>query len=307
MVTSLVGQNSFLLRSTLRKQKQKFIQENGEFSLESIDASDWEVGRLLDVVSALPFLTARRMVVVEGLASNKIAAEHIDKILESVSEETDLVFVEPKIDKRSVLYKTLKKQTALIECNEVDPRDAPKWLVAEVKRRGGTLSIGDAMYLVGRVGAGQQLLISELEKLLLYNKVISRKTIELLTEQAPMSNIFDLLDAAFGGDILKALKLYEDQRAQNVDPLAIEALFVWQLHILLVVKAAGAQSADTVAAEAGISPYVAKKTAALAQKRSYLQIKQYVRLLAAAEYEMKTLSVDSDEIMKNYIVAIGTK
>ena len=204
-----------------------------------------------------------------------------------------------------MLYKTLKKQTECQEFSELDPRELPRWLTAEAKRRGGEMAMSDAMYLVNRVGAVQQLLSSELDKLLLYNPHITRVTVDLLTEQAPLSSIFDLIDAAFAGNFSKALALYDDQRTQNVEPLAIEALFVWQLHVLLLLKAGGKRSPDTVASEAGISPYVAKKSASLATKRTLAELKNYVNKLLELEYTIKTQGVDADELMKNYILVLG--
>ncbi len=305
MVTSLIGKNSFLLRQALTELRNEFTSEYGDLALETIDVAEWEVGKVLDVLSALPFLSPRRMVIIEGLAANKVAGEAVDKLLDAISDTTELVIVEPKIDKRSVLYKTLKKQTNLTEFTEIDARDAPRWLTSEAKARGGSLSMGDASYLVGRVGAGQQLLYSELNKLLLYDANVTRTTIDLLTEQAPLSSIFDLIEAAFSGNVKKAFYLYDDQRAQNIEPLAIEALFVWQLHVLLLLKTAGQKSSDQVAAESGISPYVAKKSASLAGARTYAQLKTYVTKLVDAEYAIKTTSVDSDDILKNYIILLS--
>jgi len=306
MVKSFIGQNSFLLGSELKKSKQEFLAKYGDFSQETVDVSELEVGKILDILSAQPFLSSRRMVVLEGLAANKQSGDAVQKILDAVSDSTDVYIVEPKIDKRSVLYKTLKKQTELTNFVELDPRDAPQWLVSQAKLLGGSISMSDAAYLVARVGSGQQLLANELTKLLLYEQVISRKTIDLLTEQAPLSSIFNLIEAAFSGNIKKALTLYDDQRAQNVEPLAIEALFVWQLHILVLLKAAGHKSVDSIAADSGISPYVAKKSAGLASKRSFFQLKSYVIRLAQTEYDMKTITIDSDDAMKNYIVLLGS-
>lgn len=305
MVTTLVGQNSFLLSQKLRQVRGDFVKEFGTLALEQVEVSDWEVGRLLDTLGALPFLSPKRMLIIEGLAANKLAGEQVENLLEAASDITDVVIIEPKIDKRSVLYKTLKKQTDCYEFTEIDARDAPRWLVEEAKRAGGSLSIGDANYLVARVGAGQQLLASELNKLLTYNKQVTRDSINALTEQAPLSNIFELIEAAFAGNMKRALTLYADQRAQNVDALAIEALFVWQLHILLLIKTAGHKSPDAVAAESGISPYVAKKSASLANMRTLAQLKDYISKLANAEYQIKTTAVDADELMKNYIVLLG--
>ena len=304
-ITTFIGVNGFLHGAALQARRDAFVAEHGDLALETVDVADWDTRKLFDILSALPFLSSKRMVIMHGLAANKAAAEKIDDLLAVVPDETDLIITEPKIDKRSVLYKTLKKATKLQEFAEPDPRDLPRWLVSEAKARGGFMTPADATYLVARVGAVQQLLSSELDKLQLYQPVITRATIDLMTEQAALSSIFDLIDAAFSGNLRRAFALYEDQRAQNVDPLAIEALFVWQLNAVVLVKTAQGMSPDAVAADAGISPYVAKKSAGLASRRTLAEIKKYVGDLVQLEYAIKTSAVDADELMKNYILSLG--
>ncbi len=294
-----------MLQAELRKVRTAFLSEHGDLALEVNDVSDWESRKILDNVSALPFLASKRMVIMQGLAANKAAADKIHEIIEAVSDATDLLIVEPKLDKRGVLYKTLKKEAEVKEFAEPDPRDLPKWLHTEARARGGDISVADAAYLVNRVGPIQQLLSGELDKLQLYQPVVTRGVIDLLTEQAPLSNIFDLIEAAFAGNFKRALDLYDDQRAQNVEPLAIEALFAWQLHAILLIKTAGNMQPDAVAADAGLSPYVARKSAGLASRRTLQELKTYIHDLAELEYTMKTMTADPDELMKNFILTLG--
>lgn len=306
MVITLTGSNGFLLDAKLQSIKSEFLKTNDALALETIDASELEPGRIIDAVTATSFLSPKRLLIIKGLAANKPAAEQIEKIIESTSDSTSLIVVEPKIDKRGVLYKTLKKQTEMHEFHELDYRDLPKWVVSQVQAYGGQISNADAVFLVERIGSSQLELANEISKLINYNPKIDRHSITILTDQAPQSSIFDLIDAAFSGRPEKALALYEDQRAQNVEPLAIEALFVWQMHILALVKTADAKTPESVAAESGINPYVAKKSALLAKQKTLKQIKQYVAGLTEAEYHIKTSSVDADDIMKNYIVSLST-
>jgi len=303
MVWCFTGLNTFLLQSSLQTIQSDFRSKYGDFAIEKIDVSDTSVGNILDILGAMPFLTERRLVIMHGLVANKLATEHIQKILEGVSEQTDVIFVEPKLDKRSALYKTLKKQTDFKEFLQIDTQSAPQWLVQQATERGGTLSLADARYMVQRMGANQMALSNQLDVLLLYSLNIDRKAIDLLTDKTPQSSIFDVLEAAFGGNTVRAIELYDDQRAQNVDPLAIEALFVWQLHILLLVKAAN--QAKKPVTQLGISPYVAQKSAQLVTNRSVQQLKEYVQKLTQLELVLKTTAIDADDAMKNFIVLLG--
>ncbi|NBU34099.1 DNA polymerase III subunit delta [bacterium] len=303
MITTLTGSNAYELSNTLRSIKAVFTKQFGDFATESVDASELELRALLDIVSALPFLSTKRLVVMQGLAANKLASEHIQTIINNVSDQTDVYIVEPKLDKRSVLYKTLKKETDFKEFLQIDAYSAPQWLVTEAKNRGGELSNGDARYLVSRMGVEQTALSNQLDVLLLYNPKINRTAIDILTDKTPQSTVFELIEAAFSGNTRLALDLYEDQRAQNVEPLAIEALFVWQLHALLLVKAAG--QAKKPLNQLGISPYVAQKSAALVARRTLPQLKGYVAKLTAAEFALKTTAVNADETLKNFIIVLG--
>ena len=105
----------------------------------------------------------------------------------------------------------------------------------------------DARYLVERVGTNQQLLANEIEKLALYDKDISKESIDLLTEETPQSTIFELLEAAFAGNHRKVQTLYAEQRAMKVEPPQIIALLAWQLHILAIIKTAGDRTPETIA------------------------------------------------------------
>ena len=197
MITTLTGSNNFLLQQELQRLIGDFVAKYTDFGLEKYDGEELEVDVLLSGVSALPFLAERRMVVVRDGWANKDLAEQIEKIINNVADTTDLIIVEPHPDKRSSYYKTLKKLTDFREFNSLERASLPKWLSQEAKNNGGELSFSDANYLVERVGDNQMQLSNELDKLLSYSPQISREGIDLLTEKAPQSTIFELLDAAF--------------------------------------------------------------------------------------------------------------
>ena len=88
------------------------------------------------------------------------------------------------------------------EFTEFAPLDGSalaRWAVDYVAGQDGKLSVANATYLMQRVGTNQQLLAHELDKLVVHGADITRDTIDLLTEAAPQSSIFELLDAAFAG------------------------------------------------------------------------------------------------------------
>jgi DNA polymerase-3 subunit delta len=244
------------------------------------------------------------MVIVRELGGNHEAAEKIEQIISSVSPTTHLVIHEPATDKRTAYYKTLKSKTQFEEFGDLEPRELAGWLVAEAQNMGAKLSLADANYLIERVGAGQTLLSNELEKISLYDSEISRANIDLLTEKAPQSKIFDLLDATFSGNKKKALDLYDEQRTQRIEPQAILALLAWQLHLIAVAKAAKGKNPGEIAKEAKISPYPLAKAQSLAARITDEKLKSMIAEAAEIDYRSKTLSLEVDEALRAYIVTI---
>lgn len=303
-MTVITGPNDFMAQQKLHELTAAFISEHGDFGIEFFEAGSVDFGRLLENVSSLPFLTSRRMIIVRDLNANKTLSEKIEQLLDSVSDTTDLVLVEPKFDKRLALYKTLKKRTEFIEFSELDERELSKWIVEYVKKNGGNIKPNDASYLVARVGTNQTGIKHELDKLLNYDANITRASIELLTEQLPQSSMFDLLDAAFGGDKQKAMTLYDDQRKQQVEPQAIMGMIAWQLHIISVVKFNENDSVETIARSAKLNPFVVRKTLNITRKLTEAKAKDLVKRALLLDTRLKSETLDADDVVRHFIVTI---
>jgi DNA polymerase III subunit delta len=302
MIITLTGSNHYLLKRRLDELTSKFIAEHGELALQKIDAEEAEPAAILEAVQSLPFLASRKMVVVRAGSNSKTLSGQIEQIIDAAGDTIELIFYEPLPDKRTSYFKVLKSKTQLEEYNELDVHGLAAWLVDEAKKAGGQLSSSDARYLAERAGLNQEQLANELEKLLTYNPAISRESIDLLTVKTPQSKVFDLLDAAFGGNKKRALELYEEQRAQKVEPQAIMALIAWQLELIALAFFGKGKDAGQIARDAGVSPYPVQKAQRLAAKLSRQQLKDMVDTAADIDYKSKTTSLNLDEALKTYIV-----
>jgi DNA polymerase-3 subunit delta len=305
MQVTYTGENSFMLRSELSKLVQQFLKEHGDMALERIDGEEVSYERIQEALQSLPFLASKKMVLLRAGSANKQFVERAESLLKELPETTDLILLEPKLDKRSSYYKLIKKVTDFKEFPELDRAGLARWVVSAVKTLGGNISQSDAMYLVERAGANQQLLSHELEKLVLYSQEVTKESIDLLIDPTPQSTIFELLEAAFAGNAKRAMLLYEEQRALKVEPQQIIAMLAWQLHILALIKTAGERSPDQIAKEGKINPFVVRKSAAIARKMSLNQLKQLIYDLMTIDRRLKRESLDADEAMRNYLLLIA--
>lgn len=303
-VTTLTGENSFMLQQELRRIVDEFVAEHSDMALEQIDGEEAEFDRIREALQSLPFLASKKLVVLRTPGANKQFTESAEALLTELSDSTDVLIVEPKPDKRTAYYKFLKKHTELTDYPELDVPQLAKWLVQTAKEQGANLSLSDATYLVERVGANQQLLSNELAKLLQYDTNITRATIDLLTERTPQSTIFELLDAALAGHSKRALELYHEQRSMKVEPQQILALLGWQLHILAIVKTAGERDPSDIAKDAKLNPFVVRKSQGIVRRMTLSELKELIHNVLTLDIRLKSANIDADEALQNLILTL---
>lgn len=304
-IITLAGPNTFLLGEELNTQKQAFIKEHSELAIEVIDGEDAGLEQIKQALESPSFLSPQKMIIIKRLGNNKKSAESVEELLDLPDEETTLLFVEPKPDKRSSFYKTLKQKTRFQEYKELDEPELIKWLVTQAENSGGLLSSADARFLVERIGLNQQMLHNELKKLLDYQSKITRTGIEELTEASLSGTIFNLLDASFAGNKKRTMELYNSQRAQKVEPPVILSMLVWQLHIVTITKAAGQKSPDVIAKEAGLSPFVVSKSKRITEKLSKTELQELLHRLSTLDAQIKTEVIDIDDALKNFLLELA--
>lgn len=304
MIVTLTGSNEFLLRETLRQLVAQFIETNGEISVENLDCETNSFDQINESLHSLPFLSLRKMIVIRQPSFSPQLSQAAENLLATLPESTDLILIEPALDKRSSFYKLLKKTTDFREFSNLDEMALTDWLVLSAAQQGAKLSTADARFLINRVGLDQRLLDNELRKLILYDQVISRKNIEFLIDLTPQSKIFELLDAAFRGDLANSLRLYADQRQQRVEPKQIIAMLAWQIRIFALLKTSLNRSDEIIAQETKIKPFVVSKSRGAVKNISLDRLKKLVADLLTIDARSKREKIDLDEALQLFFVKI---
>src|SRR4051812_46621902 len=108
MITTLTGENSFALQRELRRRVAAFVVEFGDLALERVDGQEASYERLSETLTSLPFLSTKKLVVLRAPSTNKKFTETAEQLLDELPDSTDVILVEPKLDKRLSYYKFLK-------------------------------------------------------------------------------------------------------------------------------------------------------------------------------------------------------
>jgi DNA polymerase III subunit delta len=305
MITTLTGSNRFLIDQALKTRLDKFIAEHGDLTVEHIDGEEADYQAIYDSVNNLPFLASKKLTILRNGSANKDFVELAEKLMANLSETNELILLETKLDKRSSLYKLLKTKTGYHELDDLAGPELAAWLVGQIKAAGGEISLSDANYLIDLAGNSQTKLTNEAVKLVNYQPKVDRTSIDLLIEPVPQSTIFQLVDAVFSSNPSRALKIYDSQRQQKVEPQQIIAMLAWQLHILALIKSATPKAPAEIAREAKLNPFVVNKSLQLAKALSWPRLKAIIKQLYELDVSSKTKTIDSDDAIRYFILSIA--
>lgn len=305
MVTTLTGNNDFERQQALGSLVSEFEAAHGALAIERLEASDATRSAIEAALQSIPLLASRKLVILKELSNNNELTGEAEHILADIPSSTDVIIVEPKLDKRTSYYKFLQTQTDFRDYLQLDAHELATWLVERAQSQQAVLKPADARYLIERVGEDQLLLANELDKLILYDPNITRQTIDLLTEASPQSSVFELIEATLHGRPTDALALYAEQRAQKVEPPQIIALIGWQLHILAILVAAREQTVEEIAKQAGLNPFVVRKNQSIARQLSLAQVTEFTNELMRIDVALKTSYLNADEALQDYLLRLA--
>lgn len=304
MITTIAGSNDFLKSAELNKRIEKFLKDNDQFGLERIDGDEASMERIKEALLGQGLFASQKLVIVRQAEAAKELLENIEQLFSAVPESTDVIFVFSKLDKRAKYAKFLKSESEFLELNQPDARQLASWLVNEAKERSGNISQANAQLLVDRLGPNQAVLSQELDKLMLYSPEITKDMILQQTDATPQSTVFELMDAAFGGNKKKALTIYKEQRELKVEPLAILGMIAWQLHILLIVATAKGKAPADIAKDAKVHPFVVQKSSRITSKLSLAELKDLAARALDLDIRLKTQSINADDALQHLLLSI---
>lgn len=244
------------------------------------------------------------MVVVKRVGVNNQLKEMLEKKLEELADSTDLIIYDPKIDKRSKLYKSLKRTKSTEEFTIFGEAELRKWIGGEVKARKGTINSQALDILINRSKGDQVAISNELDKLLNFSRSIDEDSVNNLVELAPDDNVFDLLDRLTSGNKASAIAKYEELRQAQMEAHYILVMIGWQLGNMMTVKLGESKTDRELVFEAGMNPYTVRKTRALTSKLSKKRIREMVQEAVKTDKQLKTTSVDADQLIKNLVIKL---
>ncbi|MDX1765894.1 MAG: DNA polymerase III subunit delta [Candidatus Saccharimonadales bacterium] len=304
MIYLFWGDNHYAKEAAIQDLVDSHISKHGSSGVERLDGEDFDAEKLQNL-TAQSLFAEHRLLIIKDISMNKKVVQLITEVIERIPETTSVVFSEQKVKKNTKLYKQISKLGRAHEFVSLNASELVGWVREVATILDAKIEVQDARFLIERVGTNQMMLKNELTKLASYSIRINRQSIELLVDRKPEENIFDLLDNVAKGDTRRARDLYRDIRRNQAEPYYVMSMIGWQLSNMAVVTANQGKTAQQIAVEAGMSPFVAQKTMRLTAGMSIKTIAKMVKLTAKTDLDLKTTTAQPDQMVEQLIDKLG--
>lgn len=308
MTYLLYGTNDYLINQEIEKLKEKNnITDN---DVTRYDYTETLIKDIIDDATLVPLFSNKKMIIVDNSTifestSKKEDTVVLEKYLSSTNDFTILIFIDKvdKLDERKKIYKLLKDNNSVIECNTLNINNLVKEKFESYKIDSNTIT-----KFINRVGTNPYNLINEIEKLKIFKineKVITDEDIKFASKNIE-DNIFDLINYIVNKNSEKVIDIYHDLLSRGSEPIAILVLIANQFRIILQSKLLyykGYTEKD-IASTLSIHPYRVKLAIQNSRNYSNELLIEYIDKLATLDYEIKSGEKDADTGLELFLLGI---
>lgn len=289
----LCGEEAYLRNQYKKRLRDALVMEGDTMNYSYHEGKDVNPRAVIDMAETLPFFADRRVLMIENSGYFKNKCDELADYMSVIPESTCFIFVETEIDKRSRLYKEVKKYGRIVEFGTQKEDTLIKWILGMLKKEEKNVTKETLHNFLTKTGSDMQLIKNELDKLIAYTEgrdVITTNDVEHVCVTQTTNKIFDMVNAIAEGNQKLALDLYEDLLSLKEPPMRILFLIARQFNQLYQVKLLQKEGmgSSEIAKQAGIVPFAMKKYQAQAKSFTEKELRRAVEDCVDSEEAVKT-------------------
>ncbi len=277
---------------------------HGENDVVSFDLSNEKVDEMLDEASCMSLFGTKKILVGQNaffLTSTPVNVSHdIDYLTRYLTDKDHenvviLSVVSDKLDERKKIVKLLRQNAKVIYKEMIDEKDLPRFVINEFKNDGYEIDYSTARYFVNYVGQNVDIILSEIEKMVIYkddDNKITMNDINNISCKGLNDNVFDLTDGIMKKDFKKVYECYKDLMFLKEEPIKIIALLANQFLLTYQAKllSLSGKNSGEIASLLKVHPYRIKL--ALETDYSVDDLKDVLKKLHELDFNIKTGNLD---------------
>jgi len=261
MLYILYGEDAFSLRQSLERIKEEAgMAELLEANTTIVDGQQLTLNQLMSLCNTAPFLSERRLVIVEGLlqrfeskpgirrhdhqAEMESKRKEIEEwqglntYIKQMPASTLLVFIDGELSQDNAILRSLSEIAEIRTFPELKGKKLQDWIQKHVAENNGTIADRAVNLLVEAIGGDLWTIDKEIEKLLLYcsGRTIAEDDVRRLISQTREPNILYLVDAILERRVKVAHQLLHRLLEEGMLPSHLLAMLARQLGFIVRAK-----------------------------------------------------------------------
>lgn len=289
----LYGEEGFLKQEYKKRLLRALNPDGDTMNMASYQGKNIDVGPLIELAETMPFLSERRIILVENSGFFKNKCDRLADYIKEMPDYLCMVFVEEQVDKRSRMYKAVGKAGRTVQFAVQDEKILEQWVLGMFSKEGRKITKKDMGSFMSKVGTDMGNIYHETEKLLCYTMGRDRITaqdIEAVCVTQLTNRIFDMVRAVAEKNQKKALDLYEDLLALREPPMRILYLMARQFRQLMQTKEMleEGKGQQEIGRTLGIPGFAVRRYVDCVKRYDKEELRRAVEDLAGAEEAVKT-------------------
>ncbi len=326
MLYILSGQDDFSLGESLEEIKRGMGDEALLAANTTVlDGQQVTLEQLKAVCETVPFLSERRLVIVNGLlgrfepkgksgGQKKITPvnrqnEHklLVDCISQIPDSTILVLIDGRLVSKNPLLRALSTRAEVRTFPLLRNTELRKWIQRRVLEEGGSISLGAVNQLVKLVGSNLWIMSSEINKLVLFTsgRRIEEEDVTRVVSYSHQVNVFAMVDAILEFKTGIAEQSLQQLLERGAAPAYLLAMLLRQVEMVVRAKELRNQGKPEVEIQNKLgltSEFALRKTLEQAGRYSLARIKEAYHRLLETDLSIKTGKY-SGELALNILIA----
>jgi len=316
----IYGDDEFLVKEKINSIKQKIEpSELLDSNLSDFEAADISIDLLIANVTAVPFLSNRRVVIARywliefqrKILASKTKNLELKKLidfLENIPESTDLIFVENEYSTSSNLSKLINGKFEVLKCYSPNYSSLFQWIQGRANHYQIAIEPSAIRFLGDSIGLNTRLLVNELHKLNIYcrDQKITKLDVELLVASSKESSIFQIIDSILERNLNLAISKSHMILDQGADIGLIVFMLARQIRLITLTKYLKKKniSKSQYSSRLGVHGYALEKTIKQELLFTENQLDQIQRKILEIEILVKSSNLNQRLLTDRLILEI---
>ena len=331
MLHVLIGGDDFSIRQALEEIKKGIGDPTALMTNTTVlDGRQVTVEQMRSVCETVPFLSEKRLVIVEGLferfdSGNKTGRkkssrqpeqpEEYKAIADGIKhlpEFTELVLIGGGIKAGNPLLRELSAMTRVKSFPRLKPSQLSQWIMQRVKAVGGSISPQAINLLIRFVGNDLWIMANEVDKLALFTggRRIEEEDVRAVVSYAQEANVFAMIDAVLEFRVGVAQELLQQLFKQGIAPAQLLVMLSRQVRIIFQIKEMRGRkkSRTDIQNKLGLtSDFVLNKAWEQADRYSPARLREVYHRLLETDLSIKTGRLEGELALNILIAELGQR